>query len=286
MRAAFFAGLALAATLLASLAGAPRETRAITRCDVDAYDNDTDELQFLTVINAYRVEHGAGKLTISANLNRAAAWMARDMGTHAYFGHVDSLGRDPWVRTVDCGYPVAGGENLAAGNLKSSAQSAFELFRGSPSHNENMLQTRYKQIGIARVYVAGSPYEWYWATTFGTIDDGTGPASAAPVAAVSTPTQAPPPRAEAPPPAVAAKRPALALVAGSTRQPWPFAAEPVAELLAAHPAISAVYVFDAASGDWLRAGAGLPGFANTLTALEPGRDYWFLSSAPLEIAGE
>ncbi len=146
-------------------------TASLPGCTVLDLSVDAEEHAFLDIINGYRAENGLQPLTLSANLNRAATWMATDMATNNRFGHIDSVDRGPFERTVDCGYPVPAGENLAAGSRRHQAGAAFELFRNSPGHNSNMLEPRYRQIGIARVYRPGSRHSWYWATNFGTIDD-------------------------------------------------------------------------------------------------------------------
>src|SRR5688572_9693986 len=121
--------LGLAATILCALAGTSLASDPIATaaggCDVADASNDAEELAFLGTINAHRAQHGAGPLTISASLNRAAAWMVQDMAANNRFGHTDSLGREPSTRIVDCGYPIAGGENLAAGTNRSTAAGAF-----------------------------------------------------------------------------------------------------------------------------------------------------------------
>jgi uncharacterized protein YkwD len=147
---------------------------ALTNCEVTHDGNDSEELAFLSLINNYRAQNGLGALTISTNLNRGSAWMTEDLATNNYFAHTDSLGRSAYQRAIDCGYPSGAGENLAAGGAWSSAQAAFNAWQNSPGHNANMLGQYYKQIGIARFYLAGSQYGWYWATTFGTTNDGTG----------------------------------------------------------------------------------------------------------------
>ncbi|HMO25698.1 MAG TPA: CAP domain-containing protein, partial [Tepidisphaeraceae bacterium] len=87
-------------------------------------------------------------------------------------------------------YSSGAGENLAAGTNWSSAQSAFTAWQNSSGHNANMLGQYYQQIGIARFYLSGSPYGWYWATTFGATNDGTGGGGGA----QPTNTPWPPPR--------------------------------------------------------------------------------------------
>ncbi len=169
--------LAIAGALLATFAmtfADDNRAGALTNCDVSHDGNDSEELSFLTLINTYRSQNGLGALTISTNLNRGSAWMTEDLAVNNYFAHTDSLGRSAYQRAIDCGYPSGAGENLAAGGAWSSAQAAFDAWKASPGHNANMLGQYYRQIGIARYYLAGSQYGWYWATTFGTTDDGSG----------------------------------------------------------------------------------------------------------------
>lgn len=181
---ALFAGLAL-------LAGGGGRAGAITNCSVAHDSLDSEEQAFLGLINNYRAQNGLGALTISTNLNRSAAWMTEDLATNNYFSHTDSLGRSPYGRAVDCGYPAGAGENLAAGTNASSAATAFSMWKNSPGHNANMLGGYYQQIGIARYQRAGSQYNWYWATNFGTTNDGTGGGGAGNPTATSTPTRTP-----------------------------------------------------------------------------------------------
>lgn len=146
----------------------------------------TEEQAFLTLINNYRQQNGLGPLTVDTKLQDPSEWMSIDMGVNRYFGHTDSLGRDPFQRMAAFGYNYNTwkGENLAAGT--SSAQTAFNLWRDSAPHNANMLGANYSAIGIARRYTAGSPYGWYWTTDFGGIVS-----SPLPPQSTATPTPAP-----------------------------------------------------------------------------------------------
>jgi uncharacterized protein YkwD len=190
------AGLMLMIGAMAATDTTPR-AHALTNCTVSDFSLDSEEMAFLTLINNYRQQHGRGPLTISTNLNRAAHWMAWDLGTTPNWSHTDSLGRSPHQRAIDCGYPQGAGENLAAGTSWSTAQSAFNAWQNSTGHNANMLNQHYRQIGIARVHVQGSPYGWYWVTNFGATDDGTGGGTSP--QPTSTPTPVPPTNTPVPP---------------------------------------------------------------------------------------
>lgn len=182
---------------------------AVAAAPAPASALDSEEQAFLNLINQYRVSNGLGPLTINNTLSNVARWMAEDMAAENYFSHTDSMGRDPFVRMRDFGYTYNTwkGENLAAG--VADAQSAFDLWKGSPSHNANMLNPHFKVIGIARAYGASSSFGWYWATEFGGEDDPPPPPAPPPPPPTPAPT-APPAAAPAPadPPATPAPTPA------------------------------------------------------------------------------
>ncbi|MGD9933042.1 MAG: CAP domain-containing protein [Dehalococcoidia bacterium] len=160
---------------------------ALTNCTVSGDSLDSQETAFLTLINNYRAANGRPALKVSPNLNRASTWLAQDMGSKAYFSHTDSLGRSPSTRAQNCGYASGAGENIAAGTVWDTAEEAFDAWRNSSGHNANMLNGSYRVIGIARVQVPGSPYNWYWVTNFGTYDD-SGSSTPSPTASPSATT--------------------------------------------------------------------------------------------------
>ena len=168
---------------------------------------DSQESAFLTLINNYRSQNGAGPLQVSVALENSSTWMSNDMAAKNYFSHTDSLGRDPFTRMAAFGYPYSpAGENIAAGN--SDAQSTFTQWQTACdpdasgactyAHKQNMLNPSYVVIGIGRAYSASSTYGWYWTTDFGgyldqTIPTGGGPGpgptpSNPPTIAISSPT--------------------------------------------------------------------------------------------------
>lgn len=127
---------------------------------------DTEETQFLVLINQYRNQNGLPSLVSQTGSESASEWMSRDMGYKNYFSHIDSMGRNPGQRMNSRGYyPNAWGENIAAG--QSSADGTFTLWKNSPGHNANMLSPSFHTIGIGRFYNAYSTYKWYWTTDFG-----------------------------------------------------------------------------------------------------------------------
>lgn len=145
--------------------------------------NDDQQSAFLTLINSYRAQNGAGALQISPTLQAASTWMSNDMATHNYASHTDSLGRSVGARLAAFGYTYSPyGENIAGGY--GDAQTVFNQWLNACdpdtsgtctyAHRVNMANPSYKAIGIGRVYNANSTYGWYWTTDFGAVlDSGT-----------------------------------------------------------------------------------------------------------------
>lgn len=129
---------------------------------------NVDEATFVQLMNQYRASNGAGPLSVSPALTKAAAWMAEDLAAHGYFSHADTLGRLPWDRAVACGYPSTGvGENIAGGT--TSPAGVLADWQSSVGHNANMLNPAWRVIGVARV--PGGVYGVTWVTDFGYIVD-------------------------------------------------------------------------------------------------------------------
>lgn len=131
----------------------------------------------LCVLNAARERHGVRPLRMNRRLSRAARRHARDMVRRNYFAH-DSLGGATFVdRIRHSGYlRNAGawfvGENIAWGSHHySSPRSIGRMWMNSPGHRGNILNGRFRDIGIglafgAPVAGAGGPATTY-ATDFG-----------------------------------------------------------------------------------------------------------------------
>lgn len=145
---------------------------------------DMEQSAFLTLINSFRAQNGAGALQVSPALQSSSQWMSTDMATKNYFSHTDSLGRDPGARIAAFGYPFfPWGENIAAGY--SDAQNTLNQWATACdpdasgactyAHRLNMLNPSYKVIGIGRANNPSAAYRWYWTTDFGGVVDSTGP---------------------------------------------------------------------------------------------------------------
>ncbi len=130
--------------------------------DTEEVNLDTEESNFLTLLNTHRKTLGLSELTVSKKLTNAASWMSEDIVETKNLSHIDSLGRDPGERAKEFGYSNLVGENLA--EVGPTAQSAYTAWLASEGHKKNMEESQWKVIGIARVQ-GGS--KWYWTTNFG-----------------------------------------------------------------------------------------------------------------------
>jgi len=157
---ALAAALASAAIVTATLLGGTADSSADTSLDAE-------EQAFITLLNQYRAQNGLAPMLIDPGLQQAAEWMDNDMGVNHYFSHTDSLGQSPWTRMCNFGYCYSTwkGENIAAGYTTGAA--VFEGWRTSPGHNANMLNVNFRVMGLARLYVPGSVYGYYWTNDFG-----------------------------------------------------------------------------------------------------------------------
>jgi hypothetical protein len=136
---------------------------------------------FLNVINRERAKLGLAPLSLSTKLNNAAQWLAQDMASKNYISHIDSLNRNPYQRLDAFGYnaTTVRGENIAAGY--SDPETTYQQWYDTCdpdvdgnctyAHRVNMLNPKYKAIGIGLAYDPNSDYKYYWATNFGDIVD-------------------------------------------------------------------------------------------------------------------
>ncbi|MBP7118751.1 hypothetical protein KBA63_01585 [Candidatus Woesebacteria bacterium] len=118
--------------------------------DVLGYAAQINLSEVIRLTNAKRAENGLAPVTENPSLDAAARAKGADMLAKGYWAHVAPDGTEPWdfFRGVQYKYRYAG-ENLARDF--SSASGAVEGWMASPSHRENMLSPKYKDIGVAVV---------------------------------------------------------------------------------------------------------------------------------------
>ena len=130
---------------------------------------------FLTVdgvirlANVKRKEFGLPSLVVSAKLSASAKLKVEDMFNNQYFSHDSPSDIAIGDLAASVGYEfIAIGENLALGNFKND-EALVNAWMNSSGHRENILNPKYKEIGVA---VARGTFEgkttWLAVQHFGT----------------------------------------------------------------------------------------------------------------------
>jgi hypothetical protein len=106
--------------------------------------------QIIELTNKKRAEAGAGQLVLNNQLSEAARQKGEHMLQNDYWAHTAPDGTEPWAFFSNVGYKYRyAGENLARDF--SNPNDAIEAWMASTSHKENMLSTKYNEIGVAVV---------------------------------------------------------------------------------------------------------------------------------------
>lgn len=132
----------------------------LLRTSIDIYSNlrpgvlgissDMTVSQVIGNTNKERQAKGLSTLTENSSLDAAAAAKARNMLEENYWAHYSPSGKDPWGFIKGAGYRFTyAGENLARGFY--NANDVVAAWMNSPSHRDNLLNPKYKEIGIAVV---------------------------------------------------------------------------------------------------------------------------------------
>ncbi|MBU1084732.1 MAG: CAP domain-containing protein [Candidatus Beckwithbacteria bacterium] len=109
----------------------------------------TEELINLT--NQERQKNGLQELKLNPVLVNAATKKAADMINKNYWAHTSPEGKTPWsfFKEVEYQYLYAG-ENLARDFQDSD--SVIKAWMNSPTHRDNILSSRYRDIGIVVIH--------------------------------------------------------------------------------------------------------------------------------------
>lgn len=106
--------------------------------------------EILQNINTQRQKFFLPPYTLNSQLSQAAAAKAQDMITKNYWSHLSPQGTTPWSFILKSGYSYqSAGENLADGY--THAPALIQAWLDSPGHRRNLLNSNYRQIGVAIV---------------------------------------------------------------------------------------------------------------------------------------
>lgn len=101
-------------------------------------------------VNQRRADAGEGALVTSSALNQAAFAKAQNMLALQYWAHVAPDGTQPWFFFKQAGYRYS----IAGENLARDFETTGDMVQGwmdSPTHKENILNSRYRETGVAVV---------------------------------------------------------------------------------------------------------------------------------------
>lgn len=106
--------------------------------------------EVVTATNSERTRAGLPTLVYSEKLADAARRKAANMFEEDYWAHNSPSGKTPWVWFKSAGYSyLYAGENLAKDF--GSTDRMVAAWMASPTHRDNIVNAKYKEIGIAVV---------------------------------------------------------------------------------------------------------------------------------------
>lgn len=132
--------------------------------------NSTPAMQqeMLNLVNNQRCAIGAPPVSMNAALNAASQRHSNDMAynMNSYISHTGTDGSSPASRALQAGYSyTALAENIAAGY--PTVSDVFQGWWNSTGHRSNMLNTNYREMGLALTMRSGTVYTYYWTQMFG-----------------------------------------------------------------------------------------------------------------------
>jgi len=116
----------------------------------------------LVDINAFRRAHHLQPLRLNARLGAAAREHTRQMAQDGYFAHESADGSAFWKR-IQSFYPSSTwaywsvGENLLWSSPDVTPTRALQMWLASPEHRANLMNPRWREIGVAAVHESGAP---------------------------------------------------------------------------------------------------------------------------------
>jgi uncharacterized protein YkwD len=120
------------------------------------------EAGVLVRVNEIRAQHGLVPLRLSIGLTEAATAHSEQMAADGYFDHASADGTAFWKRIGrwygprERGYWSVG-ENLLWSSPEVGPGAALRTWMSSPEHRANILDAKWREIGISSVHVARAP---------------------------------------------------------------------------------------------------------------------------------
>lgn len=144
------------------------EVDHFTRTTGGLRDPERVRAEMLAEVNALRRKARAPALRMNPALQKAAQAHAQDMLDRGFFAHESPSNTTVRERATKAGYKWRNiGENIAEG--QKSVDEVMTTWMNSPGHRQNMLEPRFRELGIGLVTGKGrdGEYRVIWVQNFG-----------------------------------------------------------------------------------------------------------------------
>ncbi len=121
--------------------------------------------QIANLINNARAQAGLAPLSVNATLTAAAQGHSLDMACHGVISHTGSDGSSPQQRIVAAGYSPSYSAEIIYGS--GYPQTAVDWWMNDQIHRNEILNSRYSEMGVGYAYVADAAYGGYYTVDFG-----------------------------------------------------------------------------------------------------------------------
>ncbi len=119
-----------------------------TKPGVLGVTSNIDQKTVIDLTNQERAKNGLPPVEENSALDKAAELKAQNMFAENYWAHFSPSGKSPWDFILGSGYKFTyAGENLAKNFY--SANEVVVAWMNSPTHRENLLNDKYRDIGVA-----------------------------------------------------------------------------------------------------------------------------------------
>jgi uncharacterized protein YkwD len=120
------------------------------------------EAGVLVRLNDVRAQHRLVPLRLSARLTEAATEHSEQMAADGFFDHASADGTSFWKRIGHWYSPGnrgrwSVGENLLWSSPRVGPAAALRVWMASPEHRANILDPKWREIGVSSVHVARAP---------------------------------------------------------------------------------------------------------------------------------
>ena len=142
--------------------GAVNIASAASQWKVDTTVSSNFAQEVLELVNVERAKEHLKPLKLSGSLSHYAQIRAKEITKK--FAHTRPSGYSCFT-VIPKPYRMVG-ENIAAG--QRSASEVVTAWMNSPDHRANIMNPKFRELGMGYLYLADSKYKHYWAQLFRT----------------------------------------------------------------------------------------------------------------------